>query len=341
MPTTISNLWIPDIWLATMREKQATFPSLLNSGVVVDHPKAAELASGPGEVAMIPFFRDITDQDDEIQVENAEPQVDNIITAGQMKATACNRVTKNSSTAFAAQLSGEDPVGEMIAQMVQRRLKQRQKTLLATIRGAFGSAGAAGGAAPLQAVRVDAFDESGEDATGEQLMSIDLFIDTKSLMGELADDLMNGALWIHPSILAALEKADETSFDKASHGPWTIRTYRGIPIYVSESLVRAGSSNGYVYETYLLARGIVAWGEKPQKTDVVDVAALQMEKNLGLNNEIIYDRTRFVMHLNGMKWVGTPVGESPSNAELGTVTNWNLVLATPNRVGAVCMRTNG
>ena len=38
------------------------------------------------------FFRDITDQDDELQIENAEPLVDNIITAGQMKAVACNRV---------------------------------------------------------------------------------------------------------------------------------------------------------------------------------------------------------------------------------------------------------
>ena len=115
---------------------------------MVDNPKAAELASGPGEVATIPFFKDITDQDDEIQVENAEPTVDNKITSGQMKAVACNRVTKSSATAFSAQLSGEDPVGEIVAQMVQRRLKQRQKTLLAMIRGAFGSAGASGVAAP-------------------------------------------------------------------------------------------------------------------------------------------------------------------------------------------------
>jgi len=341
MPTTISDLWIPDIWLATMREKQATFPSLLNSGVAINNPKATELASGPGEVAMIPFFRDITDQDDELQVENAEPLVDNIITAGQMKAVACNRVTKNSATAFSAQLSGEDPVGEIVAQMIQRRLKQRQKTLLAMIRGAFGSAGASGVAAPLKAVRVDAFDESGDDATADHLMGIELFINAKSLMGELADDLQNGALWVHPTVLAALELADETSFHKVSHGPWTIRTYRGIPIYVSEALVRAGATNGFVYETYLLARGIVAKGEKPQKTDVVDVAALQMEKKFGLNNEIIYDRTRFVMHLNGMRWVGTPASESPTNAELGTIANWNLVLATATRVGAVCIRTNG
>ena len=341
MPTTISDLWIPDIWLQTMREKQATFPTLLNSGVVVDNPKATELASGPGEVATIPFFKDITDQDDEIQVENAEPTVDNKITSGQMKAVACNRVCKSSATAFAAQLSGEDPVGEIVAQMAQRRLKQRQKTLLAMVRGAFGSAGASGVAAPLKAVRVDAFDESGTDATSAQLMGIELFIQAKSLMGELADDLMDGALWLHPTILAALELADETSFDKASHGPWTIRTYRGIPIYTSEALVRAGTTNGFVYDTYLLAKGIIAKGEKPQKTDVVDVAALQMEKKFGLNNEIIYDRTRFVLHLNGMKWVGTPAAESPSNAELGTVANWNLVLGTANRVGAVCIRTNG
>jgi hypothetical protein len=160
MPTTISDLWIPDIWLATMREKQATFPSLLNSGVAVNNPKAAELASGPGEVAMIPFFRDITDQDDELQLESAEPLIDNIITAGVMKAG-----------------------------------------------------------------RVDAFDETGDDATADRLMGIDLFINAKSLMGELADDIQNGALWVHPTVLAALELADETSFHKVSHGPWTIRTY--------------------------------------------------------------------------------------------------------------------
>ena len=37
---------------------------------------------------MIPFFRDITDQDDELKAENAQPLVDSIITAGQIKAVA-------------------------------------------------------------------------------------------------------------------------------------------------------------------------------------------------------------------------------------------------------------
>lgn len=346
MPTTISDLWVPDIWLATMREKLATLPSLFNSPVVVANAKAAELASGPGETATIPFWRDITDQEDEIQVENAEPQVDNKITAGLMKCIACNRVTKNSATAFSAQLSGGEPVGEMLAQMATRRLKQRQRTLLAILRGAFGS----GAGEPnntegcLHALKVDRFDESGLDATPDQLLNVDLFIEAKALMGELMDDLASGALLIHPNVVAGLEKADSTTsaFKEVSMGAWTVRTYRSIPLYVSEALARAGTGNGYVYDTYLMAPGVLAYGEKPQVAGkVVDVAALQLDQDLGKNNEIIYDRTRFVLHFNGLKWKGTPAAESPTNAELQTAGNWQSMYQTPNRVGGICIRTNG
>jgi hypothetical protein len=345
-PTTISNLWIPDIWLATMREKIATLPSLFNSRVVTASAKATELASGPGETAWIPFFRDITDQDDEIQVEDTPPSVVNTITAERMKCVACNRVTQNASTAFAEQLSGEDPVGEMIIQMATRRLKQRQKTLLALLRGAFGSgAGAANNTdGCLHALKVDRFDETGLDATPDQLLNVDLFIEAKALMGELMDDLVGGALLMHPNVVAGLEKADSatSAFKEVSTGAWTVRTFRGIPLVVSESLARAGTGNGYVYDTYLLASGVLAYGEKPQVAgEVVDVAALQLDKDLGKNNEIIYDRTRFVMHMNGLKWKGTPAAESPTNAELQTAGNWDLVYQTANRVGGVCIRTNG
>ena len=58
-------------------------------------------------------------------------------------------------------------------------------------------------------------------------------------------------------------------------------------------------------------------------------------------NELIYDRTRFVLHTNGLRWTGNPAGHSASNAELQTPGNWALAWTTPNRVGAVCFRTNG
>ena len=43
---TISNLWTPDIWITGMREKQATFPSVLNSGVAVRNALFDSIATG-------------------------------------------------------------------------------------------------------------------------------------------------------------------------------------------------------------------------------------------------------------------------------------------------------
>jgi len=47
------------------------------------------------------------------------------------------------------------------------------------------------------------------------------------------------------------------------------------------------------------------------------------------------------MLLGGTKWVGTPAGQSATNAELQDVDNWELVYQSANRCGAVMIRTNG
>ncbi|MBL9171491.1 MAG: hypothetical protein JNN07_27405 [Verrucomicrobiales bacterium] len=110
---------------------------------------------------------------------------------------------------------------------------------------------------------------------------------------------------------------------------------------MSDLLVRAGTGAGFVYETYLLGPRILAYGEKPQLGDAIDVASLQLDKVRPKNNEVIYDRTRFVLHLNGMRWTGTPAGQSATNAELSAFASWSLVYTTANRVGATCILTNG
>lgn len=348
MPTSISNLWAPAIWIPAIREKQTTFPSLLNSGVAVMAPVLDAAASGPGTSVNIPSLRDITDQDDEIQVENTAPTTDNVITSGLQVAPVLNRVWKTSSTALAAQVSGADPVDAVTSMLGQSRQKRRQKTLLAILRGLFGTAVAANGAAALSALRLggtsaEPFDESGLDATSEQLFSPDMFIDAKAILGELADELANGVMWMHPNIKARLEKLDADGFKSGvpSGLSFTITTYRGIPLYTSESLVRAGSTSGYVYDTYIASRGSIGIGEKPQAADVIDTASLQLDTDKGKNNEIIYDRNRFLLHVNGAKWKGTPGGQSATNAELQTTTNWELAWGSAKAVGIVAIRTNG
>jgi len=342
---SIASAWTPDIWINGMREAQATFPSILNSGIAVETQTARDLASGAGISGNLPFFLDITDQSDAIQVEDTAPSIQGAGTDKQV-APILNRVTANGASALSGQVSGADPVQELINQMVARRMKQRNATLIALVRGAFAGLGAASASAPLSANRVDSFDESGTDATADQTFNADLFINAKALLGELQDSLNVGGLLLHPNVLASLEISDKDSFKtgvESQLGP--IRTYRGVPVFTSSLLVRAGTSNGYVYDSYLFSKGVVGVGEKPQvagaiNDPVLDVASLNIQIDAAKNNYTVYDRTRFVMHLNGMKWTGTPSGQSATNAELGTVGNWSYVLSSASRAGIVSVRTN-
>lgn len=342
----ISDLWTPDIWIPGVREKMATFPSLLNSGIVAKASEAQKIATEGGVTANLPFFKDITDQADVIQVENTAATVLGI-TSGKQIVPILNRETPNSYTALSAQVSGSDPAGELMAQIAERKLKQRNATLFNLLRGAFRSAGAADASAPLSSVRLDSFDESGLDATSNQTFSPDLFIQACALMGELSDGLENGGLAVHPAVYASLQIADKESFKSGVESglPFKITTYRGIPIFKSSLLYRAGTTDGYVYDSYIFAPGVVAWGEKPQvggaiNDPVLDVASLNIVVDAGKNNYTIYDRTRSVLHLNGMKWTGTPAGQSATNAELATYSNWDFVLSSQPRAGIVCIRTN-
>jgi len=347
MPATISDLWIPDLWILGLREKQATFPTVFTSGIITKSPLLDSIATGPGTSVNIPSFKDITDQADGIQIENTPPVTDNGIGSNKMIGVPLNRETKNSVTAMAGQLSGTQPLDEILAQMAMRRLKQRNTTLIAIMRGLFGSAGAAGAAAALSANRyavngTEIFLETAAGQSAANMISPDVFIFSKALLGELQDDLEGGCFICHPNVKARLESLDALNFKTGVPSALgTINTYRGIPIYVSSKLVRPGATSGYVYDSYLIARGVVGYGEKPQAGDSTDVASLQYWRNPDINNEMIYDRTRFIIHPNAMKWVGVPAGPSASNAELQVPDNWKLAFQTPDRTGMVCFRTNG
>lgn len=340
--TVISNLWAPPVWIRASNEGMDKFPSLINSGSVVRTMEAGKIATGPGSSATMNFFKDVTETDDVIQVEGSAPTINNL-TSGDMAVPILNRVTPFGATALSAQVSGEDPIAEIGRIIGATRAKQRDRTILAVLRGIMGTGTTAANHASgcCRAMRVDNFDESGVGAGTTQLMSVDMFIDAKSLLGELQDQLRFGAMFIHSTVKAALEKADVTAFKEVSRGPYTITTYRDVPIVVNDRLVRAGTSDGYVYETFLLTNGCIAYGEKPQAGDVMDVASMQFDLVKSTNTGTVYDRTRFVVHPNGVKWGGTPSGQSATNAELQTVGNWTLALTSAQRCGIVVIRTNG
>ena len=342
--TSIANLWTPDIWIRGANERMNTLPSLISSPIVKRVPEFDALAEGGGITVNIPYFRDITDQADASQVEGVQPAMQNL-TSGKQIAPIFNRESGLASSSLAASVSGSDPVANILSQIAMRRQKQRQVTLVNILRGIFGTTSAPNAATgALYAVRNDVFLEAGANPASNQLVSPFVFIDTLGKLGELADTTIGGGILMHPLMRASLLKQDQISFQHySSQAGVEMETYKGYRVFVSNLLYRSGTGGGYVFDTYIFAPGVFAWGEKPQVDGAqkADAASMRVWVNPQLNVEEIYDRTRFLLHPNGLRWVGTPAGQSATNAELATPGNWSLDYSTADRVGIVCLRSNG
>jgi len=347
----LATLWTPDIWIPGIAEKQATFPYLFNSGAVRRTDLLTSLATGPGVYANVPFLKDITDQANEVQVEATAPTTIQGSPGDVCVFPILNRVTKSAWTAMAKNVSGADIMSHIWGTMGERRLKQYQTTLVATLRGLCGTGSdAQGNGAALAAIRyggnAEPFSENGAAPTSAQIMSPDIFIGMKALMGELAETLENGCLFIHPDVLGSLEIQDAVSFKTVSPGiqsalPFTIRTYRGIPIFLSAALRRVGTGGGFVYDSYLIAQGTIGFGEKPQVADQADLASLAYFYDRDLNDDLIWDRVRVAMGIDGTAFTKAALNaSSAADSELQTIANWLLKYQSANRVGLVCVRTN-
>ena len=341
--TAIADLWTPDIWIQGANERMNTLPALISSPIVKRVPEFDAIAEGGGITVNVPYFRDITDQADAPQVEATQPTMQKL-TAGKQIAPMLNRETGLASSSLASSVSGSDPVANILSQIATRRQKQRQATLVNIARGIFGFSSGPGGAGALKAVRNDVFLEAGASPGNTQLISPFVFADTIALLGELADTTIGGGILMHPLIRASLIKQDQIAFEHYSTQEGTkLETYKGYRVFVSNLLVRAGMGGGYVFDTYIFAPGVFAWGEKPQVdgTNRADAASMRLWVNPQTNVEEIYDRNRFLLHPNGLRWIGTPAGQSAANSELATAGNWSLDYATADRVGIVCLRSNG
>jgi len=337
---TIANLWSPAVWIRGVDEKTRYIPSIITSGAVLQSPQLDEIATGAGTTANIPFFKDITDTAEGIQVEATAPTV-NAITGGTSIGTILNREVSFGVNALAAAVTGEDVVGGIVRQLALARQKRMQTALMNTLRGLFGfSTAPAAGTAVLNAAMAEHFSETGASPAAGLLIDSTKFNNAAALLGELQASLLGGAIWMHPTIRAALLNSDENSFERTSRGDFILETYKGIPVYVSAALSRAGTTSGTVFDTYILSPNAIGYGAKPQ-VDGMGAASLQYDVDPAKNQEAIYDRTRYLVHVDGTRFTGSPAGQSATNAELATVGNWGLAYQSADRCGIVCMRTNG
>jgi hypothetical protein len=342
MPITLTtDIYDPQTIIAGVAEQTASYPALFNSPAIAKGANFDEWAALAGTTITIPFLRNITNIDEEVQIEDTAPSTNNISESKQ-NAIPINRVLKFGISAAAQHTSANDPLGTVISQIAESRLFRSQKQILSLLTGAFG-------VTALSNALLKNYSVSTGTPAAANLIDADKIIAAAASLGERVSTLKKGVVWAHPIIIAALRSLDNTAFQRASEGDITIETYLGLPIFASNSLTRAvnGQPTLALYDTYIIADASIGYGEAPQiggfgGPETIGLATLNVKADVDKNNIFIFDRTRQLPFINGLSWKATIIpGVTPGNADLANSANWDYVFTDPELLGAVKIVTNG
>lgn len=303
--TKIADIIVPAVFNPYVIERTAELSKLVQSGIVVPNPELDALAMSGGKLINMPYFKDLTG-DDEVLSDISALTVNSIAT-GQDVAVLLMRGKAWGVNDLAKALSGADPmkaIGDLVAGYWAR---MKQKALLATLKGAFASTSMAGNVHDISA---------GTGAAA--VINANDFILAKNKLGDNSEKLT--AVMMHSATFTKLEQQNLISFIPNSQGVVEFPTYMGKRVIVDDGCpVTAG-----VYSTYLFGEGAIGEGNGqapvPTETDRDSLAG----------EDILINRQHFLLHPRGIKFKGSPAGSSPTNAELGTGTNWERVYENKN-----------
>ena len=358
--TKIADVIVPEIFTPYVIEKTAEKSKILQSGIALANPKLNELVTAGGKTMNMPFWQDLTG-DDEIVTESGS-LTPGKITAGKDVACLLIRGRAWGAHELAGAMAGDDPmaaIGNLVADYWARR---EQKILISVLQGVFAASSMAGHVLDKSSV-----------STG---LNGNMVLDGKQLMGDAADKLqaimMHSAVYtslqkqnlittvtqIGPSgspisvekyltydVIVddgmPVEQKYKASTDTTVDSSKTYYTYNsstGVYTKVTSPTGNPSTSNYYEedykeYTTYLFARGSIGRGEGVP----VSLTPTETDRDSLGSQDYLINRKALVMHPMGIKWKGTSTLETPSNEELATGTNWELVYESKN-VGLVAIK---
>ena len=309
--TQVSDLIQIPMFADYVRNAMIERSVLLRSGIAAPDPViAARCASAgvTGKTVTLPFFNSLDNAgDDEVLKEDVALTPEKI-DANQDVAIICRRGKPFAASDLAKDLSGQDPLAAVAAQLADYRNKMDQKRLVAVLNGVFG--------------RNVASDSSSLvlDLSANTMGKTDLLLGAQKLGDrklELTAVAMNSAVGTY---LSGLDT--NASLYKPSQGAASLPTYNGRTI-IEDDTIPYDASTG-VATVYLFGRGAVALNEVPE------AVPYETDREKLKGNDILITRWAGICHLRGYAWTGTSSGAAvddggPSNAQLAVAANWNHV----------------
>ncbi len=303
-------------------EKTAFF----QSGIVSRSPVFDSLASGPGKIAELPFWKDI-DQTVAPNLSTDNPATLASAAKVQQGEQICRKAFLNFGVS-ASDLASELAMGPRAMQHIRNRIdtywtRQWERRLLASCNGVYADNVASGGGDMVINVAAEIIGSQ----TAATKFNRDSFTDAVYTMGDAADKLR--AIGVHSRVMQQMVKNDDIVYIPDSQGMLTIPTYMGLRVIVDDSMtVTPGSTSGFKYTSVLFGEGAFAYGEG-EPIVPVEVERQESQGN-GAGVETLWTRKTWILHPAGYQNVGTPAGVSFTPAELALATTWDRVIERKN-----------
>ena len=323
--TAVADIIIPTEFEKYAIERTAELSRFGESGIVEMAPEFDELAAGGGREVKMPFWKDLT-ATRQLLSDSATLTV-NKITSDQDIARIHNDAQVWSVNHLAKVISGDDPMQAIVDLVGGYWARTDEGLIISCLKGMFGAASMAGNLLSIKSESVAA-------QTSATRLNGATFVDATQRLGDSADRLT--AIALHSATEAALRKLDLIDFLPDSEGKQQIRVFQGRRVIVDDTLpVRAGSTDGQVYMSYLFGPGAFAKGVAPLDgaalqggfgTEGVEIARVALD-----SDTVLINRRRYILHPRGVKFNSTTVaGDSPTNAELELAANWTRVYENKN-----------
>jgi hypothetical protein len=323
--TALADIIIPTEFEKYAIERTAQLSELVQSGIIDHAPEFDALAAGGGREVHMPFWKDLSAARQILS--DGAPLTVNKITSDQDIARIHNDAQTWGVNHLAKVVSGDDPMQVIVDLVAGYWARTDQALLLSCLKGIFASATMAGNKLAIAA-----------EATGGVSSTTQLngatFVDATVKLGDRGDRLT--AVAMHSATEAALRKQDLIDFIPDSEGKEQIKSFQGRRVIVDDGLpVRAGTTSGFVYTSYLFGpgafgKGAAALDSTPLQggigTEGVEIARQALDSDTMLIN-----RRRYILHPRGVKFTSAAVvGDSPTNAELENSANWSRVFENKN-----------
>jgi hypothetical protein len=310
--TLIGDVVVPEVFNPYVIQRTAELSAFYQSGIIARNPELDRLASSGGKLINMPFWEDLTG-DDEVLSDSTALTVGKIGSDKDVAALLA-RGRAWSVNDLAKALSGDDPmaaIGDLVAAYWARRF---QAILIKTLDGVFGNT--------ATGMDGNKHDISGSPtAKDDDVISAKTAVDAIYKLGDSADKLTGFAM--HSATVAKLAKDDLIEYIKPSEGAAEVPYFLGKRVVVDDSLpVNTGTG---VYTTYIFGAGAFGWGEGgvPVPTETARDALS--------GDDILVNRRHFILHPRGVAFQNDQVsGPTPSNTELADYRNWKRVYESKN-----------